>query len=82
MHFDTLKLDKSLIDYIGDENGEKLLYHIIKLAQSLGLKITAEGVEYKKQFEFLRSLKCDDIQGYYFSKPLPLNDYQLLLYSS
>ncbi len=81
MHFDTLKLDKSLIDYIGDENGEKLLYHIIKLAQSLGLKITAEGVEHKSQFEFLRDLSCDDIQGYYFSKPLPLNDYQSLLYS-
>lgn len=80
MHFDTLKLDKSLIDYIGEEKGEKLLYHVIKLAQSLGLKITAEGVEYESQFEFLRDLRCDDIQGYYFSKPLPLNDYQSLLY--
>lgn len=80
MHFDTLKLDKSLIDYIGEEKGEKLLYHIIRLAQSLGLKITAEGVECESQFEFLRNLRCDDIQGYYFSKPLPLNDYQALLY--
>ena len=79
MHFDTLKLDKSLIDYIGDPNGEKLLYHTIKLAQSLGLKITAEGVEYKSQFEFLQKLACDDIQGYYFSKPLPMAEYQLLL---
>ncbi len=79
MHFDTLKLDKSLIDHIGDTNGEKLLYYIIKLAQSLGLKITAEGVEYKNQFEFLQQLACDDIQGYYFSKPLPSAEYAALL---
>lgn len=79
MHFDTLKLDKSLIDHIGDTNGEKLLYYVIKLAQSLGLKITAEGVEDKSQFEFLRQLECDDIQGYYFSKPLPSADYAALL---
>lgn len=79
MHFDTLKLDKSLIDHIGDANGEKLLYYIIKLAQSLGLKITAEGVEDKNQFEFLQQLECDDIQGYYFSKPLPSADYATLL---
>lgn len=79
MHFDTLKLDKSLIDHIGDTNGEKLLYYVIKLAQSLGLKITAEGVEDQSQFEFLRQLECDDIQGYYFSKPLPSADYAALL---
>lgn len=76
MHFDILKLDKSLIDYIGDEKGEKLLYYTIKLAKSLGMKITAEGVEYVEQVTFLQRLKCNDIQGYYFSKPLPLEEYQ------
>ena len=79
MHFDTLKLDKSLVDHIGDTNGEKLLYYIIKLAQSLGLRITAEGVEDQNQFEFLQKLSCDDIQGYYFSKPLPSGEYAALL---
>lgn len=79
MHFDTVKLDKSLIDYIGDENGEKLLHYIMKLGQNLGLRITAEGVETKEQLEFLRNLQCDDIQGYYFSKPLPLEDFEKLL---
>ena len=44
MHFDTIKLDKSLIDYIGDENGEKLLLHITQLLQSFGMNITAEVV--------------------------------------
>lgn len=79
MHFDTLKLDKSLIDYIGDEKGEKLLKYITKLGQSLGLQITAEGVETEKQLVFMRNLKCDDIQGYYFSKPLALAEYEPLL---
>lgn len=76
MHFDTLKLDKSLVDYIGDENGEKLLHYITRLGQSLGLRITAEGVETENQLTFLRDLQCDDIQGYYFSKPLPLEEYE------
>lgn len=79
MQFDTMKLDKSLIDYIGDENGEKLLHYITRLGQNLGLTITAEGVENKAQVEFLRNLKCDDIQGYYFSKPLPAEEYEKLL---
>ena len=47
MPFDTIKLDKSLVDYVGNENGEKLLKFIVQLVQSLGMKITAEGVEYK-----------------------------------
>lgn len=79
MHFDTVKLDKSLIDYIGDNNGEKLLHYITRLGQNLGLHITAEGVETKEQVEFLRDLKCDDIQGYYFSKPIPCGQYEKAL---
>lgn len=79
MHFDTMKLDKSLIDYIGDENGEKLLNYIVKLGQNLGLSITAEGVETREQVDFLKELECDDIQGYFFSKPLPLADFEKLL---
>lgn len=79
LHFDTMKLDKSLIDYIGDSNGEKLLDSITKLGQNLGLHITAEGVETKEQLDFLKDLKCDDIQGYYFSKPLPVDQYEKLL---
>ena len=75
MHFDTIKLDKSLIDYIGDSNGEKLLHSIPHLAQSLGMNITAEGVETAKQVEFLKVEHCTDIQGYYFSKPLPVEQF-------
>lgn len=77
--FDTLKLDKSLIDHIGSRNGETLLYHVIRMGQQMGLHITAEGVEKQFQVEYLQHLNCDDIQGYYFSKPIPQTEYEMLL---
>ena len=77
--FDTLKLDKSLIDHIGDKDGETLLYHVIRMGQQLGLHITAEGVEQQRQVEFLQRLKCDDIQGFYFSKPMPTAEFEAML---
>ena len=75
MHFNTLKLDKSIIDYIGNYGGDKLLEHTIALAKDLGLHVTAEGVETQTQVNFLKSLHCDSIQGYYFSKPLPVDEF-------
>lgn len=77
--FDTLKIDKSLIDYIGDSNGERLLVHTIALAKELGICVTAEGVESQEQVEFLKDIDCDSIQGFYYSKPLPLAEYEMLL---
>ena len=75
MHFDTLKIDKSLIDYIGNYGGDRLLEHTIALAKDLGMHVTAEGVENESQVEFLQKLNCDSIQGYYYSKPLPLEEF-------
>ena len=77
--FDTIKIDKSLIDYIGDSNGERLLVHTIALAKELGICVTAEGVESQEQVEFLKNIDCDSIQGFYYSKPLPLTEYEMLL---
>lgn len=77
--FDTVKLDKSLVDHIGDKGGEIMLYHIVSMGQALGLHITAEGVEKETQVEFLRDLKCDDIQGFYFAKPMPAEEYEKML---
>ena len=77
--FDTLKIDKSLIDYIGDFSGERLLEHTIALAKELGLYVTAEGVENEEQVDFLKEMKCDSIQGYYYSKPLPEGEFEGLL---
>lgn len=76
MHFDTLKLDKSLIDYIGNYSGDRLLEHTIALAKELGMHVTAEGVENMQQVEFLQNLRCDSIQGFYYSKPLSAENFK------
>lgn len=71
MRFDTLKLDKTLIDYIGEFGGERLIKHTVALAKDLGLHVTAEGVEKEEQVEFLNRVECDHIQGFVYSRPLP-----------
>lgn len=68
--FDVVKIDKSLIDLIGDKQGNVVLEAVIHLAKKLGKKVVAEGVEDKYQLEALRKLGCDLIQGHYFSKPV------------
>jgi diguanylate cyclase (GGDEF)-like protein/PAS domain S-box-containing protein len=68
----TLKIDKSFIDNIVTNEREKAIVDgIIQLAQKIGLDVIAEGVETKEQIELLQSLGCNQIQGYYYSKPLP-----------
>lgn len=68
--FDELKLDKSLIDYIGDTSGNELLRHILELAHLKELLVVAEGVETKEQLDYLKNYNCDMIQGYYFKAPM------------
>ncbi|MCQ2573984.1 MAG: EAL domain-containing protein [Treponema sp.] len=75
--FDTLKMDKSLIDGIENDFGQDLLAGVIEMTKKLGYYITAEGVETEEQFLFLKALECDDIQGFLFSKPLPANEFAL-----
>lgn len=81
MDFDILKLDKSLIDYIGNSKGEELLKHTIELAKLYGLHVTAEGVETKEQVMFLQQVECDDMQGYYFSRPIPEKEFEQLIFT-
>lgn len=71
---DVIKLDKTLIDLIGDAGGDELLKHTIELAHFKEMKVVAEGVEEKYQLEFLKGLDCDVIQGYYFSAPKNYED--------
>ncbi len=76
MPIDRLKIDKSFIDGIGkDEKKETITDIIIKLAHSLKLHSIAEGVEYPEQLEFLREHGCEEIQGYYYAKPMPLAEF-------
>lgn len=76
---DILKLDKSFVDDIGESKGNVVVSTIVSLGQLLDMKIIAEGVETKEQFEFLRDIFCDEIQGYYFSKPIPEDEYKKLM---
>jgi len=76
LDFKVIKLDKSLIDAIGEKRGEVVIQHMITLAKELGLHIVAEGVETEAQLRFLRENKCDIIQGYYYSKPLTNEDFE------
>jgi diguanylate cyclase (GGDEF)-like protein len=75
----SLKIDRSFIeDSTKDENGAIFVSSIIDLAKRLGLNVVAEGVETEDQLNLLRELDCDNIQGYYYSPPLPSD--KLLLY--
>jgi PAS domain S-box-containing protein/diguanylate cyclase (GGDEF)-like protein len=66
-----LKIDKSFVDDIKNRVDEvPIINNIIQLAHSLDLKVVAEGVEYKEQLDYLKKIKCDVIQGYYFARPL------------
>ena len=69
--YDRIKIDKDIIDYIDLERKRAPITQvIILLARAFQAVITAEGVETKEQADFLKSLACDEIQGYYFSRPL------------
>lgn len=71
----TLKIDRSFISPINREgNNVEIIQMILALARSLGLKVIAEGVENEEQLEHLKKLNCEGAQGYYFSKPMALEE--------
>jgi EAL domain-containing protein (putative c-di-GMP-specific phosphodiesterase class I) len=79
--FDTVKVDQSFVRGIPDNRDDVAIVEaIIAMAHSLQLKVVAEGVETQEQLELLRKLGCDQIQGYYFSKPIPASDVVMLLF--
>ena len=73
--FNVLKLDKSLIDFIDQERGHQVIRHTIALAHGLGMEVLAEGVEEKEQVDILKGMDCDEIQGFYYSRPLPYEEF-------
>jgi EAL domain-containing protein (putative c-di-GMP-specific phosphodiesterase class I) len=77
---DTLKVDKSFVDGLGkDAESTAIVGAVISLAKSLGMRVTAEGIETQEQLERLRLLNCDQGQGYLFSRPLPAAEAEALL---
>ena len=78
--FDTVKLDMGFMAKIGKSpKAEAIIRHTIGMSHDMGAKVIAEGVEHIEQLEFLRSVGCDMIQGYYFYKPMPEADFAKLL---
>jgi len=76
----TIKIDRSFIkDLPWDDAATALTSGIIALARSLRMMVVAEGVETKEQLEFLRINACDEIQGYYISKPITADEMSLFL---
>ena len=74
---DTIKIDKSFIDKIGEEKSTiDLLEIILYITQKLHLKTVAEGVEKSEQVKYLKEKKCDFIQGYFYARPLGFADFK------
>ena len=78
MPIDIIKIDKSFIDRIGQKK-KNMVDYIIKIAKELNLMTIAEGVETKEQRDYLLEKGCDIIQGYYYSKPLPIHEFEKYL---
>jgi len=77
---DILKVDHTFVKGIpNDRNNTAISTAIINMAKSLGLRVIAEGVETREQLEYLQSLRCDEVQGFYFSRPVAEDKLQVLL---
>ena len=80
---DVIKIDRAFITRLGDDaDSMSIVQTIISLTHALRRKVVAEGVETEEQASLLRSLGCDQFQGYLFSKPLPAADIERLLAAS
>lgn len=74
--FDVLKLDKKFMDnMMASSKGKLILEHVVAMAKKLGLGLLAEGVETKEQVELLSKIGCDRVQGYYYAKPMPQEEF-------
>jgi diguanylate cyclase (GGDEF)-like protein/PAS domain S-box-containing protein len=77
---DTLKIDQSFIAQVDVSKGDKaIVTAVIAMAKGLGIRVIAEGVETRRQAEFLRARRCDEAQGYFFSRPVPPEVFEGLL---
>jgi EAL domain-containing protein (putative c-di-GMP-specific phosphodiesterase class I) len=77
---DALKIDQSFVRQISAAGEDTaIITAVIGMAQSLNLRVIAEGVETREEVEFLRARHCDEAQGYYFSRPVPAEEFAKLL---
>lgn len=77
INLDILKLDRSLVKTLAQNQKARILIRSLAvICSDLGIKLIAEGVETLEQLDILKELRCNEVQGYLFSKPLPLNDFE------
>ncbi len=81
-HVDEVKIDKTFVDDIASDKGRILLKNVIRMIKDLGIDMIAEGVETKEQADFLVENGCIYAQGYYYYRPMPIEDFVLLLEKS
>jgi len=80
--FQVLKTDLKFLSATGSQKRrDSILDSVIRMAYEIGVEIIAEGVETREQAEYLLSLNCEQMQGYYFSRPIPVAEYAKLIYS-
>ena len=78
--FDLIKLDKKFMENMMlSDKGRLILEQVVAMANKLGLELLAEGVETKEQVDLLRNIGCDQVQGYYYAKPMPAEVFYKLL---
>lgn len=82
LSIDILKIDCGFFKNFGEiKKGKAIIKMIVKLAKEIELKVVAEGIEKIEEVEFLKSIGCDTIQGYYFSKPISIEEFECKMYN-
>ena len=76
MPIDILKIDKVFVDKANLEGDNNVINYIADMAEHMKVKTIVEGVETKEQVEFIKKIGCDIIQGYYYSKPIPKEEFE------
>ena len=77
---DELKLDRFFLEKgLDDDRDNKLLMTVISLAKSLGMKVVQEGVETREMYERVAAMGCDVLQGYYYAKAIPIEEYKVFI---
>ena len=76
---DGIKMDKKFFDDISSQKSKDIIANFVELADKLNISLVAEGIETLEQLEFLKSVHCNMVQGYIYSKPLPVDEFILWL---
>lgn len=73
---DTIKLDRQFFVDMTNPKAQTIISGFIEISEKLGIHLVAEGIETKEQMELLKQFHCEMVQGYYFSKPLTIDEFE------